>query len=62
MANKETIREIIVYAVSLLLKAVLLAASWSGIARKKTLEELSAERISISDKNFVRERLRENRV
>ena len=49
MAETTTRKELIVYAVSLLLKAVLLAAAWAGKARRKGLESIAE--ISANEKN-----------
>ena len=49
MAETTTRKELIVYAVTLLLKAVLLAAAWAGKARRKGLESIAE--MSADEKN-----------
>ena len=52
-------KEIIAYAVPMILKAVLLAASWSGKVRKHGLESIAQIPIDKKDKEsiFLRDRI-----
>ena len=52
-------KEIIVYAVSMILKAALLAAVWAGKVRKRGLESIAKMPIDEKDKEilFLRDRI-----
>ena len=52
-------KEIIVYAVSIILKAALLAATWAGKSRKRGLESIAKLSIDEKDKEifFLRDRI-----
>ncbi len=54
-------KEIIVYAVSMILKAALLAATWAGKVRKRGLESIAIMPIDEKDKEiiFLRDRIYE---
>ena len=54
-----TKKEIIAYAVSMILKAALLAASWAGKVRKRGLESIAQLPIDEKDKEiiFLRDRI-----
>ena len=57
MRSKITVRdaksEIIVYAVSMILKAALFAASWAGKTRKRELKNIAKMPIDEKDKEIV---------
>ena len=55
--NKQT--DVIVYAVSMILKAALLAATWSGKIRRHGMESISKMPIPEKDKEilFLRDRI-----
>ena len=55
--NKQT--DVLVYAVSMILKAALLAAVWAGKSRKRGLKSISLLSISEKDKEilFLRDRV-----
>jgi hypothetical protein len=46
-------KEIIAYAVSMILKAALLAASWAGKSRKNGLESIAKLSIEEKDKEII---------
>jgi hypothetical protein len=46
-------KEIIVYAVSMILKAALLAAAWAGKIRKRGLESIAELSIDEKDKEIL---------
>jgi hypothetical protein len=53
MAETTPRKELIVYAVSLLLKALLLAAAWAGKARRTGLESIAGMSADEKDKEIV---------